>query len=562
MSRVLNAIEKSNPSALTANGAISYGTVGFSKGAACLEYFSKCGTYVDRPQSAVDADMVKIFSDDPEAAIKIVFGTRLISRAYGEDAETQTGFGRRDEFYKCVNWLKANRPTLLSANLHLIPIFGCWKDFLNEPLIDTLERKSVYGLFKENLDNDLLRKYLPTIRGKRREWSKADRQKMRKLGVTKIEGAIRVNKELSVRDAKRVAWAKGFCKFLGISKKEYRAIKSSGKAHIFQKQMSGNLWDKINFNGVAGKAMFLATSQKGYDKQSVFERHGQVVRLLEWLKTQKTVKFTGYIYELLKAAKTNPSIIQKLTYDLQFETILEQMKNHKLGNVLAALDTSGSMSIGYIPNISPLYIGLSLGIAFSAMNVGYFKDTVCMFDSDSSLLKLHGGFCDRVKQVPSDAMGSTNFQSVIDLLVNTRKQNSEIPVNEYPETLLVISDMQFNPTEYNYRTGKTSITNYEDAKRKLNEVGLGEMRIIWWNVNGNYSDFPSTMDDKGIYMISGFDPTNIKSLMGLNQPKVLTKAIESATIMKEVTTKVEENPLDGLNNWLSQSIFSLVKTTI
>jgi len=524
--------------ASTWNGALSNSNTGLSKFGACLDYFFKAGTFVNRPQELVNKDMTSIFSDDEETALKILFGLRLITRKPKEMENVQTGYGRRDEFYKACVWLHENKPDILYRNLHLIPVFGCWRDFLTEPLIDTLNRERVYELCAANLEDQLLRKYLPQIRSSR--------------------------KTRSERDKKRSAWAKGLCAYLNISPKDYRKIKSSGTAHIWQKQMHHKQWDSINFNGIPGKAMLIHTSRKGSDKQTVFERHNQVARLKEWVLGQKNVKFNGYPYDLLLAAKKNPSVVQKMVYDKQFEFILENMKDHKLGNVLACLDISGSMASQVLPNVSAMDICLSMGIAFSAMNVGYFKDVVCGFSDSAITMKLFGGFCDRLQQINTDAnfqrvaWGSTNFQGVIDMLVNIRKDNPDIPVDEYPETILVISDMQFNPAS-NWGYGGCQAdssevkTNYETARSKLNEVGLNDMRIIWWCVNGQTSDFPSTMDDKGVYMIGGFDPVNLKSLMGMDVP------VQEAP--KENQEKKEETPLDGMMNFLSQPIFNLLQTT-
>jgi hypothetical protein len=432
--------------------------------------------------------------------------------------EIQTGYGRRDEFYKAITWLHNMRPQLLYRNLHLIPFFGCWKDLLTEPLINLLDRQKVYELVKANLDDGLVRKYLPQMRSKKKTRSK--------------------------RDAARSQWAAGFAKFMGISQQEYRKLKSSGTAHIWQKQMGRKEWDKINFNGIPGKAMLLHTSQKGKDKQTVFERHNQVERLKEWALKQNNIKFTGYPYELTKAAAKNPSVIQKIVYNKQFETLLDSMRAHKLGNVLSCLDTSGSMGASVAGTTTAYDICVSMGLVFSALNVGYFKDAAVAFNNVSTLIKLKGEFCDRVRQIKemTTAWGSTNFQSVIDLLVKIRKDNPEIPVDQYPETLLAISDMQFNPV------GGNTETNYKAAMRKLSEVGLGHMRFIWWCVNGSGKDFPAQMNDKGCYMISGFDPVNIKALMGLTAKNKDFNAKE----------KQEETPLDGLMNFLNQPIFNLI----
>lgn len=519
--------------ATTWNGAISNSTTGFDPLSTCLDYFFKAGTYTNRDQTIVNTDMSRIFADDEETALKILFGLRLITRKPKGDGieieESQTGYGRRDEFYKGITWLHNNKPDLLYRNLHLIPVFGCWKDLMQEPLIDVLNRERVYAIVAENMDDQLLRKYLPQIRSKRK---------------------IR-----SERDRKRSEWAKGLCAHLDISPKEYRKLKSSGAAHIWQKQMQRGQWEDIHFNGIPGKAMLLHTSRKGKDKQTVFERHGQVERLKDWVLGQKSVKFNGYPYELLAAVKKNPSFVQRIVYDKQFESILGNMAGHKLGNVLPCLDISGSMECHVLPNVSAMDICISMGISFSAMNTGHFKDVVCGFSSTCIVSKLTGGFCDRVdfinndQQIQDVAWGSTNFQGVIDLLVKIRQDDPSIPVEEFPDTLLIISDMQFNPAG---GYGNNVETNYAATRRKLSEVGLKDVRIIWWCVNGSTTDFPSNMDDKGVYMIGGFDPVNLKALMGLDTTSPEKKDFNAQE-------KKEETPLDGMKNFLGQPIFNLIK---
>ncbi len=521
MSTVLNAM--SGLTGTTWNGAISNSTTSFDKFGACLDYFTKAGTYTNRSTEEVNASMSKIFADDEKTALAILFGLRLITRTPKvegtEFEDSQTGYGRRDEFYKGVLWLKNNKPDLLYLNLDLIPVFGSWKDFLNEPLVDALDTQKVYQLFSDNLDNQLVRKYLPQIRSQK--------------------------KARSDRDRKRIAWAKGFCDFLNINHKEYRKLKSEGTAHIWQKQMCRREWDSINFNGIPGKAMHLHSTLKGKDKQNVFDRHNLTKKLTDWVLSQPMVKFTGYPYELAKVAMSNPALVQKLIADKQAETMIESMRNHSLGNVMTAIDTSGSMQSFVAGKTTAYDICISMGAVFSMLNVGYFKDSVVSFDSTSRVFKVNGSFCDRIQQLCSmtTAWGSTNFESVIKLIVDTRQKHPEIPVSDYPETLLVISDMQFNPV------GGNTETNYVNAMKKLHSVGLGDMRIIWWFVNGKGTDFPSQMSDKGVYMIGGFDPVNLKALMGLN----------SKTKNFDASAKKEQTPLDGMKNFLSQPIFDLLK---
>jgi Domain of unknown function (DUF2828) len=534
MSTVLDRMAKS---AYTWNGALSYSTTGTGPLGAVLDYWAKAGTYQARPQGAVDEDMVKIFNDDEKTALAVLFGLRLITRKPNnvtgiEDA--QTGYGRKDEFGKGFNWLLDNRRSLALDNLRLIPVFGSWKDFFVSPLLERLDiRTSVYVLMRYNLGDSLLRKYLPHI------YSPGKKQN-RKLRYS--DRVISKTRNKSPRSVQLTAWAKGFCVFLGINEAEYRRLKRDGDAHTWQKQMVTGDWDNINFKGIPGKAMLWHTSRRGRkDQKNMFERHNQVQRLTEWVLQQPMVKFTGYPHELAAAARSYRMPYQATIYDRQFETILEPMKNHKLGNVLIGLDTSGSMEAAY-NGVRAIDICTAMGVCFSRLNIGYFKDAVAMFDSTSRILKLAGGFCERLKQIPANAMGSTNFQSLIDLLCQVRKDDPGIPLNEYPETILVISDMQFNPV------GDNMTTNYEAAMAKLRAVGLSAVRIIWWTVAETTKDFPAQMNDKGAYLISGFDPINIKALMGLtSQPK------------DDAPAKEMQTPLDGLKNFLNQPIFNLLK---
>lgn len=500
----------------TTNGAISRST----SGSAAVNYFSKVGTYAGRNKDEVAADMLQLFAEDPEKAIKLIFATRLISRKASGGEDVSTGFGRRDEFYKAIEWLAENQPEVLKANLHLIPTFGSWKDFFNEPLLN-LPTEWTFPLFKKawNEKDQLFLKFLPQIRSK---------------------GKIR-----SPRDKARSTLAVKFCEWMKMSPVVYRKEKAKGQAHIWQKQMSSGDWSAINFNGVPGKAMFLHISQTGKDEKTVFERHGLSDDLLKWATETDRVKFTGYPYELLKAAGSNPSAFQKEILNRQFLSVLEPMKNHSLGNVLACLDTSGSMG-ATVGNTSALNICLSMGLVFANLNVGTFHKKVCMFDDVSSIHQLHGAdFVSQVEEINEieTAWGSTNFQSVIDALVAMRTNDPSIPLDQYPETLLVISDMQFNPGDK-----KNIDTNHQLAMKKLRDVGLGEVRIIWWWVNGAGKDFPVAWADKGTYCIGGFDPTNLKSLMGL---KTSSSAVGSST--EKIST-----PMDGLNNFLLQPIFESI----
>lgn len=531
---------------VTWNGALSNS----SSGCTLLDYFAKCGSYRGRTLEEVSADMASIFGTDEDTALRIVLYNRMITRKPVGFESVQRGQGQKDEFIKSLAWLGANRPQLLANNLHLIPIVGCWKDlWYDSPstkfynYVDTgLVYDLVYKGMQDENQRQLIAKYLPKIR------SNAN---------TKTDRHRRLN-----------AWARGFCEFVGWTERDYRKFKSdpTNTAHKFQRVMCSGRWDELDFGKIPGRALFNLVNGK------TLSSHGLDNAYLNWIKTQPVANFTGYPYELFKAAKTRGSNLAKTyTYNAQFEKLIEVGRDsipHEVleKGVLCALDTSGSMGLmdsdwdNGSGNPMPIDVCVGLGIYFSKFLQGAFADTVVMFDSKSRTLKLKGNFCDRVDQIKKEATawGSTNFQSVIDEIVRVRKQNPKIPVSDFPEVLLVVSDMQFNPTDTGYGWGSSrhitmtrdTQTNYEVAMQKLAEVGLPPMSIIWWQVNGRFTgDVPSTMFDPGTTLISGFDGAIVTAILG-GQEEVIDK---------KTGQKRKLTPDEQMHKALDQDVLNLVR---
>ena len=299
---------------VTWNGAVSNSTSGSS----LLDYFAKCGSYRNRTCEEVNADMASIFGSDPENAMKMLLYNRMITRkAKGFQLETETvqrGQGQRDEFIKSVAWLENNYPDLLYNNLWLVPIVGSWKDLWYDSAATGfyyyVNPEKVYELVRVGMQSEyhraLLAKNLPAIRSRRNMGKKNDRRR-------------RLSK-----------WARGLCEYLGWTERQYRKFKSNPEhgAHDFQRLMCNNEWSSLDFNTVSGKALFNLISQRGKDRKNVIERHNLEKKYLEWIQSQPVAKFTGYPFELYMAASTGSrTLIQKHTYDKQFEGLLKTARN-------------------------------------------------------------------------------------------------------------------------------------------------------------------------------------------------------------------------------------------
>ena len=137
-----------------------------------------------------------------------------------------------------------------------------------------------------------------------------------------------------------------------------------------------------------------------------------------------------------------------------------------------------------------------------------------MFSDESRAKELRGSFGDKIRQIVTSetALGSTNFMSIVEEIARIRKNNPNIPLKDYPTTILVVSDMQFNPSS------RRKSTNYEDAKNVLKEVfpndWVDDLKFIWWDCTSRRTDFPATLNDNGCYFLSGFDGSIISMICG------------------------------------------------
>lgn len=509
---------------MTENGAVSNST----SGSALVDQFGKAGAYRGRDINLVFADQAEIWAENAELALRFPFYLRLITRKTKvKDGfvteKVQNGQGARDEAFKRLLWIAANHKELFYQNLWLLPIIGSWKDlwvlmrYDVELGLNCLDNERIYNVIAQGIECaehiNLIKKFMPRIKS----YSK-----------TKTESSILLND-----------LAKGFAKHMNWNCATYNKFKSSGTAHDFQKTICGGLYDNINWNHIPGRALNLLVNSK------FIENHNLVESYTKWLENQPIAKYTGYPYELgheflqYRYGRNLP-LYKRITLDKQFQSLIEKAKADDTikENVWCALDTSDSMTcrVPGLNEISAYDICISLGIFFSSLNEGAFNKNVIMFDNVSHVKQLNGSFTEMMTQITTSntAWGGTNFQSVIREICRVRRENPNIPLEEYPTTLLVVSDMQFDPI------GGNTETNEEAMKTQLREVFpedfVNSMKFIWWDVIGRRCDSPTTIESKGSYLFSGFDGSIINLLLGVNAQTEVDGTKKEAPSMEEMVS--------------------------
>lgn len=521
-------------SAFTENGALAYASYGTEIGTQWYYAPRYNASYAE-----ISRMMEKLWNENPLVALRFTFYRRMITRKTytlkgdNKSESVQRGLGNRSESLLRLLWIAEHHFDTFVENIHWLPVVGSWKDMwelliLNEQHLHDEQKQYVKDVIFSRilsgccstLFSNLAIKYLPRI------------QSNKKVKTERAKILNQLAKEFAAR----------YC----YSMREYRQIKSSGNAHNFQKLITAQKYDEINFSTIPGIALNKMVNSR------FLANHNLIDRYMKWIETKGELNFNGYPYQLVHPTEVfDRNIILKQTCDKQFDNLIATAKADNSiikKNTLCVVDVSGSMKTTLPSSGSTtLYdIGVGLACYFAELNEGAFHNKAMVFSDVACPVTLpEGGISEKVRvfdEKTGFAFVNTNFQAVINYLVNIRQTHPEIPLEDYPEVLLCVSDMQF---DYTCRRNGDAASNIDAAMEKLRSAFPSEwvdnFKFIWWNVASNYNNLPSNIDHKNAIMMSGFDGASINFILGTtdeneasNKPVLTTEEIIKKALEQEI----------------------------
>lgn len=404
---------------------------------ALVDFFAQAGAMRSKPEEALKLFKMA-FSEDSLIAVRLLFYLRDI----------RGGQGERDLFRNCLQYLGDQEKEVFEKIIKYVPEYGRWDDLF-------FDNNEVYKFIKKQIDEDLTTE-TPSLLGK---WLKT------------------INASSSNTREK----AKFIANKLGLSSIAYRKIvrELRKKIKTVEELMSARKWKDIEYDKVPSQASLLY--------KNAFIKHDEE-RYNEYLKDvldgKKEIKAsTLYPYQLYDKAIEGGDAV---------EALWKALPDYTRGkNALVVADTSGSM-YG-----QPMSVSVSLALYFAERNKGIFKDCFISFSESPMIHKIKGRkLRSRMHSIELGDVANTNIQAVFNLILNTAIKNN-IPEEEMPETIYIISDMEFD----NAVSGKT---NYEVIKRKYREAGYKKPNLVFWNVNGSGKNLPAQSDEQNVTMVSGF----------------------------------------------------------
>jgi hypothetical protein len=453
----------------TENDALTY----VSSGSAIVDFFFH-GPALRKDMDGGLACLLfeRAYAQDKHIALKTLFYIR----------DVRGGQGERQTFRHILKYLAGidadwhkRKNSAGKENLALIPEYGRWDDLWI--LLSTELKDSVVDLVRRQLD--------------------ADKKSTEEQNYHNISLLAKWLPSENASSASTKELSKVIIKALGITPKQYRKTLAflRGAIDIVEKKLSVGEYSEIDYEKLPSLAVL--KYRKAFARKDG-ERYKTYISQLA--KGEKKINTAAlYPYDLLRAYMPHGYLEDGIETD---ETVEQAWKNlpdyvPDISGLVVA-DTSGSMQ-GL-----PIIISISLAIYIAERNKNEtWKDYFISFSKRPKFHKIEGDTL--IRKADSVGLGNaenTDLQAVFNLVLDRAVKNN-VPKEEMPNILLIISDMQFDQCVDN-------AANFEKIKERYKKNNLPMPKLVFWNVDSRQMQIPVTLHESGVLLLSGSNPICLK----------------------------------------------------
>tara|TARA_E500000178_G_scaffold339430_1_gene380891 strand:+ start:5417 stop:7357 length:1941 start_codon:yes stop_codon:yes gene_type:complete len=265
--------------------------------------------------------------------------------------------------------------------------------------------------------------------------------------------------------------------------------------------------------------------------------------------------------ELLMQKKWNMLLdYVRETMDATKESIVDETQRaFASGNILCCCDTSASMTwVDSAPN-RPFDIGTALTAFCSSLSSVHYKNKIMTFSTYPEVIDLEETDLKmRMEKIYlAGNSGSTNYEGMHIKLIDLCKQ-FKVPEEELP-VLVVFTDGHFDMM---MQVRGTFNTAQQKVTKLWIDAGYTKVpTICYWNLAPNNSGVQSEQDRKGVLLLQGASPSNIRFVLygeGAEETEV-TETIDGET----VTYKTKNiDPYTIFRKAMDQAFFDPVRTIV
>ena len=304
------------------------------------------------------------------------------------------------------------------------------------------------------------------------------------------------------------------CRVVKMTPKTYRKTFTTplrAYIQVVERYMCLQDWGKIEYSKVPSCAM--KRLKKAFNKNDP-------ERFTEWQKNLElgntTVKGAQlFPHELVHEVRTKHC--SDAVCEGQWK-VLEEMtaRMGSLTDSIAVCDVSPSMqswtnAANRKLSFTPMDVGMAISLLIGHVVKGAFHNHIITFhDTPSFHLLKDGSLLERYRTLSQANWGhSTNLQAVFDLILTQAKKH-KLKAEDLPKRIFIVSDMQFDVA---FAKQGREETNFSAIDEKYKASGYSRPQLVFWNVNGESSDYPVTVNEQGTAMISGFSTSVMKAIL-------------------------------------------------
>lgn len=319
--------------------------------------------------------------------------------------------------------------------------------------------------------------------------------------------AIHYHKEVHVISEKNIKKYQNYRKLIA----KFNKYLDTTQIHMTEK-----VWDKINFENVTSKTLFL-NKESFLNNKNIDEKHRHICKYNfqqfiatkkengSYLKNNNTVMPHLLVRSVLKDMANNLDCNGDTMdiLNMQWNGLMNTLENGnfmKNSYCFPCIDVSPSMMS---ENAIPLQCAIGLGMACSQLCK---HNRAFTFSSEPEwiLYDPTETFVERVRKTKNSGWGSTTnihkmFKRILDTCLNKEEENKKVPQTEIDNTCLIIfSDMQFDCHE---------MCNEEELfqviRREYKQCGYDNIPfLIFWNLRST-NTFPTIEKSKNMLQLSG-----------------------------------------------------------
>jgi hypothetical protein len=459
----------------TEKGALGYTT----SGDAFVDFNFRIPQYRNNPSKAIP-DFTKAMQEDFNLAIKMLFFLR----------DVRGGLGERNTFRTLLKHIALNAPETMIRIMSLVPHYGRWDDLFI--CVDTPVENEMISLLHQQIIDDI---------------SKATKQQPISL-LAKWMPSINASSQHTRNLAKL------FANKMNMSYKTYRKTLSTLREYlnIVERNLTARTYDKIDYSQVPSQAFL--KYKRVFENNDFFRYQNYLNDLMNNKTKINTSTLSPYQiwHEYLKINELGRTYRRFNKLDPTLEEMWKNLPDTgEIKNTLVVADGSGSMltCLGHT-QIAALTIAQSLAVYFGERCTGEFKDTFITFSDKPQLVPFHSKTLLEKMKIISEytEIANTDIEKVFALILNTALFY-EMPQEELPETILIISDMEFDEAVW----GRHDKALFDEIAAQFQRCGYILPKLVFWNVASRTGIVPMQVNEAGVLLVSGFNPNAIQIVM-------------------------------------------------